>query len=54
MINLDPIFFRLNKEPFNGVQKNLRFNLKYKLNEEDRLNEQKFKKWLKKLNNLIF
>ena len=25
IINLDPIFFRLNKEPFNGVPKNLRF-----------------------------
>ena len=43
LIILDPIFFRLNKDPFGGVQKNLRFNLKDKINEEDRLNEQKLK-----------
>ena len=43
IINLDPIFFRLNKEPFNGVQKNLRFNLKDKINEEDRIMEQNLK-----------
>ena len=43
IINLDPIFFRLNKEPFNGVQKNLRFNLKDKINEEDRIMQQKLK-----------
>ena len=43
IINLDPIFFRLNKEPFNSVQKNLRFNLKDKINEEDRIFQQKLK-----------
>ena len=43
IINLDPIFFRLNKEPFTGVQKNLRFNLKDKINEEDRIFQQKLK-----------
>ena len=43
IINLDPIFFRLNKEPFHGVQKNLRFCLKDKLNEEDRMLKQKIK-----------
>ena len=41
IIHLDPIFFRLNKEPFNGVQKNLRFNLKDKINEEDQIFQQK-------------
>ena len=43
IINLDPIYFRLNKEPFTGVQKNLRFNLKDKINEEDRIFQQKLK-----------
>ena len=43
IINLDPIFFRLNKEPFTCVQKNLRFNLKDKINEEDRIFQQKLK-----------
>lgn len=43
IINLDPIFFRLNKEPFTGVQKNLRFCLKDKINEEDKILLQKIK-----------
>ena len=44
IIHLDPIFFRLNKEPFNGVQKNLRFNLKDKINEEDKILQQKIER----------
>ena len=43
IINLDPIYFRLNKEPFTGVQKNLRFCLKDKINEEDKILLQKIK-----------
>ena len=43
LINLDPIYFRLNKEPFTGVQKNLRFCLKDKINEEDKILLQKIK-----------
>ena len=43
IIDLDPFFFRLNKEPFIGVEKNLRFSLKDKIIEEDRLLIQKIK-----------
>ena len=46
IVDLDPMFFRLNKEPFCGVAKNLRFNLKDKLNEEDKLMKER-KKTLK-------
>lgn len=44
IINLDPIFFRLNRSPFNGVQENLRFNLKDKLNEEEKIERAKKQK----------
>ena len=43
IIDLDPIFFRLNKEPFCGITKTLGFNLKDKFNEEDRIYKQKMK-----------
>ena len=50
IINLDPIYFRLDKEPFTGVQKNLRFCLKNKIDEEDRIFKEKIK-YLKEKNN---
>ena len=43
IVDLDPVFFRLNKEPFTGVTKNLRFNLKDKLNEEDKIKKERKK-----------
>ena len=43
IIDLDPVFFRLNKEPFCGIAKTLGFNLKDKFNEEDRIEKQKLK-----------
>ena len=49
IIKLDPIFFRLNKGPFIGVQKNLRFTLKDKINEEDEIYKEKMEK-MKKIN----
>jgi len=49
IIKLDPIFFRLNKGPFTGVQNNMGFSLKDKINEEDRIERQKIEK-LKEIN----
>ena len=49
IIKLDPIFFRFNREPFIGVQKNIGFSLKDKINEEDRIAKQKIEK-IKELN----
>ena len=43
IVDLDPVFFRLNKEPFSGITKNLRFNLKDKLNEEDKIKQERKK-----------
>ena len=53
IIKLDPLFFRLNKEPFIGIQKNFGFNLKDKINEEDKIMEQKIQK-AKELNKKFF
>ena len=49
IIKLDPLFFRLNKGPFIGVQNNMGFSLKDKINEEDRIQKQKMEK-LKEIN----
>ena len=49
IIKLDPIFFRFNREPFLGLQKNMGFNLKDKINEEDRIMIQKLEK-IKEIN----
>ena len=53
IIKLDPIFFRLNKRPFTGVQKNMGFSLKDKINEEDRIVQQKLEK-MKEINKKFF
>ena len=49
IIKLDPIFFRLNKGPFSGVQENMGFSLKEKIDEEDRILQQKIEK-MKEIN----
>lgn len=49
IIQLDPIFFRFNREPFIGIQKNIGYSLKDKINEEDRIAKQKIEK-IKELN----
>ena len=49
IIKLDPIFFRLNKGPFSGVQENMGFSLKEKIDEEDRILQQKLEK-MKEIN----
>ena len=49
IIKLDPIFFRFNREPFIGLQKNMGFSLKEKINEEDRIAMQKIEK-IKEIN----
>ena len=49
IIKLDPIFFRLNKGPFSGVQENMGFSLKEKIDEEDRILQQKIQK-MKEIN----
>ena len=49
IINLDPLFFRLNRKPFIGVQKNMGFSLKDKINEEDRIERQKIER-MKEIN----
>ena len=49
IIKLDPIFFRLNKGPFLGIQEKIGFSLKDKIDEEDRILKQKIEK-MKELN----
>jgi hypothetical protein len=39
IINLDPVFFKMDKEPFDGISKDFIFNLKDKINEEDLIND---------------
>ena len=53
IIKLDPIFFRLNRYPFTGVQKNFGFSLKDKINEEDNFVLEKIKK-IQELNKKFF
>ena len=53
IIKLDPIFFRLNRYPFTGVQKNFGFSLKDKINEEDNIIQQKIEK-IKEINQKFF
>ena len=49
LIKLDPIYFRLNKGPFIGLSKKFGFGLKDKINEEDKIEQEKIEK-MKKLN----
>ena len=53
IIKLDPIFFRFNREPFLGLQKNMGFSLKEKINEEDKIALQKIEK-IKEINKRFY